>query len=132
MPERKWLIRLPWPSPALSSNSKAKLRKRISAKKTYRESAFWLTKEQKVPSIKGAILTFTYHQPDNRSRDCQNMPWPLKHAIDGIALAMGCDDKKFRCRYPDQFAENVKGGCIFVEVSEPESQEISALHEEAS
>lgn len=114
---KEYLIRLPWPPAELSSNSTAKLRDKIRAKKMHRTAAFWLTKEQSVAKIPNAILEMTYHQPDNRHRDCQNMPASLKAAIDGIAMAMGCDDGKFRVRYPDEFhPENVKGGCVLVHI----------------
>lgn len=114
---REYLIRLPWPPKELSSNSTAKLRDKIRAKKSYRTACWGLAKQQGIACMPTAELHFTYSQPDNRSRDCQNMHHPMKHAIDGIALAMGCDDKDFACHFPARFEEqNVKGGCVLVHV----------------
>lgn len=111
-----YTISLPWPPKELSSNFTGKLRDKLRAKKMHRQAAFWLTKEQRVPCIPDASLTFTYYPPDRRARDCQNMPHSVKAAIDGIAAAMKCDDKLFRCRFPDSFAEVVQNGKIIIEI----------------
>jgi len=66
-----------------------------------------------------AILEFSFHPPDNRRRDVQNMPATVKGAIDGIADAMGCDDSGFRPVFPTEFGANAKGGCVLIHIKPP-------------
>lgn len=113
------VISLPWPPRALSSNgSHGHWRSKAEARRRYRRDAYYAAREAKVQPCPGAVLTFTYHPPDARRRDVQNMPSTLKAAIDGIADAMGHDDHGFRPRFPETFAEPVRGGQIVVTVSE--------------
>ncbi len=114
-----YLIRLPWPEPALWQNKRGKLRDRIRATKNARNYAWAMAREACVATMPDAILEFSFHPPDERRRDAQNMPATQKAAIDGIALAMGCDDNGFRVRWPDQFSEPVKGGCVLVHIKPP-------------
>jgi hypothetical protein len=46
----------------------------------------------------------------------QNMPATMKAQIDGIADAMGVDDRRFRCVWPEVFGARVKGGAVLVTV----------------
>ena len=110
------ILTLPWPSSALHGHAKGNRWPKIKATKIHREAAWALALQAKVQRDPTAALTFTYHPPNNRRRDCQNMPGMLKPAIDGIAQAMGCDDHGFRVRYPDTFGECVKGGAVVVEI----------------
>lgn len=109
-------LTLPWPHKDLTPHAKGNWRPKAKATKAYRELAFWLSKEAGVKADLQAILTFTYHPPNLARRDVQNMHGRLKAAIDGIADAMGCDDNRFRPRFPDHFAAPVKGGAIIVQI----------------
>jgi crossover junction endodeoxyribonuclease RusA len=109
-------IRLPWPSSKLNGHAKGHWRAKALATKRYREACAWLAKEAAVPCDPQAILTFTYYPPNYRRRDAQNMPGMLKAAVDGIADAMGCDDREFRCRFPDGFEGPVPSGLVVVEI----------------
>ena len=113
------LIRLSWPSSSLSSNSRDHWAVVRKAKKAYRY-------EGKIASIESglhnanhthAILKFFFYPPDLRHRDAHNVPGMMKSAIDGIADAMGCDDKNFKCRFPDQFEEPVKNGKVLIKLT---------------
>ena len=114
-----YVIRLPWPEPALWQNRKVHWAKRAKATKSARAEAWALTIEQKVPRIPGAILEFSFHPPSRAKRDIQNMPATQKAAIDGIADAMGCDDNGFRVRWPETFGSIVNGGCVVVTITPP-------------
>lgn len=114
-----YVIRLPWPEPALWQNRKVHWAKRAKATKSARAAAWALTIEQKVPRIPGAILEFSFHPPSRAKRDIQNMPATQKAAIDGIADAMGCDDNGFRVRWPEAFNSIVNGGCVVVKITPP-------------
>lgn len=107
-------ITLSWPSADLSSNARIHWSKRARAVASYRTEARTLAK---VARASGSIIEFAYHPPDNRRRDAHNMPHMLKSAIDGIADAMGRDDSEFRCIFPSQFAEAVKGGAVVVTIT---------------
>ena len=109
-------ITLPWPSKALHAHAKGHWRPKAAATKAYRRVAWLLALEARVTPDPAAVLAFTYHPPDLRRRDCQNMPQAMKAVVDGIADAMNCDDNKFRVRYPEAFGDPVKGGRIVVEV----------------
>lgn len=97
-------IVLSWPHRDLSSNAR-KHRLTVSRRaKVYRHEAWALSKKAKLPaSPSGAVLTFTYHPPDERRRDAQNMPHMLKSAIDGISDALRCDDANMQCVFPVAF-----------------------------
>lgn len=41
-------------------------------------------------------VTLTFCPPDNRHRDLDGMQSNMKHALDGIADAMGVNDRMFR------------------------------------
>ena len=72
--------------------------------------------EAKMEADPEAVLRFTYHQPNSKGRDAQNMPWMLKAYIDGIADAMKVDDNKFQVYYPPAFSDNIKGGLIVCDI----------------
>lgn len=109
----EYTITLPWPDAKLSSNARVHWSQKARLKSQARTAAWALAREQGVKeAMPDASLTFTYHPPDNRRRDVQNVPSMLKAYIDGIADAMGCDDHGFRVHYPAEFAENRPGGAI--------------------
>lgn len=120
---KEYLIRLSWPSRDLSSNARGHWASRSRAVKAYRREAWAMCQRHKVQAMPGAVLEFTYAPPDRRRRDAQNMPHMLKAAIDGIADAMGCDDHGFRCVFPSQFSEPVKGGAVLVHIKPQEERE---------
>lgn len=65
-----------------------------------------------------ARLSFAFH-PAPRSRpDLQNMPATMKAYIDGIADAMGCDDRHFTPIWPETFAPRVKNGAVIITIQE--------------
>lgn len=108
-----YTLRLSWPPAALRSNARPHWAQRHRATAAYRREA-WA--ECKRWGAKGAVLEFTFHPPDSRRRDAQNMPGAVKAAIDGIADAMGRDDAGFRCMFPAAFAAPVKGGAVVVRI----------------
>ena len=124
-----YLIRLSWPDPSLSSNSRDHWAVVRKAKKAQRYEA-------KIASIESglhnanhthAILDFFFFPPDRRRRDAQNMPAMMKSAIDGIADAMGCDDHNFVCRFQGRFEEPVKGGSVLIKLTPKEKPDNSRI-----
>ena len=53
-------------------------------------------------TFKRPRLTFEFHPPPRSRPDCQNLPATQKAAIDGIADALGMDDRLFLCRFPER------------------------------
>ena len=59
-------------------------------------------------------LIFVEYYPPNRRMDVQNVHAMMKAYIDGIADAMGCDDRKFRVDFPNQYAgKDAPGKVVF-------------------
>jgi crossover junction endodeoxyribonuclease RusA len=56
----------------------------------------------------------TFHPPDNRRRDTDNMLASCKASLDGLALAMGVDDADWNLTIAR--ADPVKGGAVVVEI----------------
>lgn len=111
------IIELPWFSPVLSPNEKS-WRKKIPAKKKQRADAYIIAKTtiQNKPRGELLALKLTYHPPDRRRRDLDNCLAATKGALDGIADALGVDDRNFRPITID-FGEVVKGGKIIIEIN---------------
>lgn len=108
-------ISFPWPPAALTPHAKGSPWPKIRATRKYRYEAKILAQIAKVPTAPDARLVFTFHPP-RRAGDPHNIPGRCKALIDGIADAMGCDDRRFRCAWPETFADPVKGGAVIVEV----------------
>jgi crossover junction endodeoxyribonuclease RusA len=93
-------IILPWPSSDLSPNatSHAHWRKRQQAAKRAKADGYMLAAMVGVrppTDDRTIVLTMEFHPPDRRRRDLDNMFGSCKHALDGIAQAMGVDDQRF-------------------------------------
>ncbi len=98
-------IELPWPDRDLQSNGRADRWTKARKTKAARNLARCLCLERpRVECIPDARLVFEYY-PKGFYGDVHNVPSSLKAYIDGIADAMGCDDKKFRVTYPEAWKE---------------------------
>jgi crossover junction endodeoxyribonuclease RusA len=94
------VIDLPWPPKMLSPNSRASWRAKIRPKAEYKTACYWLAFAAGVKPnvIHGGPLDvqIEFIPPDRRPRDVDNMLSSCKAAIDGVAQAMGIDDKHWR------------------------------------
>lgn len=72
----------------------------------------------KILLSKTVPLKLTFAMPDNRHRDLDNLLASQKHALDGIAQALGVDDKCFRPITIDVARDSKKQGFVIVEVGE--------------
>lgn len=115
-----YVVRLPWPEPALWQNRRVHWRVRAKATKAARMSAWGIACDEGLftSGIKSPRLVFSFYPPDRRKRDLQNMPATMKAAIDGIADALGVDDHGFKVAWPEAFGEPRPGGLVVVEISE--------------
>lgn len=66
----------------------------------------------KLPAEGRIPITITFHPPDNRRRDRDNMQASLKYGLDQVARTLGVDDYRFDPTY--RFADPIKGGKVLV------------------
>jgi crossover junction endodeoxyribonuclease RusA len=107
------MIVLPWPPSSLSGHNNGAWHSKARIVATHRAWAFHATRAAK-PAIPGEgdiRITFRFVPPDNRG-DRTNYPNRIKPYIDGIAEALGINDKRFLPSYT--FAEPEKPGRVEV------------------
>ena len=123
------LIRLPFPDPALfpnRANGKHWTATRALKDKA-RADAYLLAKNAAgvdLARIRGICdergfyrMRLTFMTPDRRRRDLDGMLGACKHAIDGIAAAIGVDDSMFRPVVLDWDVSPFKSaGSVLVEI----------------
>lgn len=113
-------IRLPWPDKALSPNAPGQhwAKKGRAAKAAY-GMAWAVTLEalkgEKVawPAVK---LHWVFHPKTANRVDDDNAEASCKHYRDGIAKALGIDDKHFTATR--EIADPIKGGAVIVHIEE--------------
>ena len=114
-------IRLPWPPKELSPNARVHWAKKSGKAKRYRQDALMLARPavSRCPAALCADtyrLSLTFHPPDRRRRDLDNMLASIKAGIDGIADALGVDDQHFSLRL--ERGEPTKGGEVVAVITE--------------
>lgn len=110
-------VDLPWPSTDLSPNARVHWSRKAKATKEARNVARWLTAAAKGRTeVTGGIgVSLTFHPPDKRRRDADNLLSSCKGVLDGIADALGIDDSRFEVSF--RIGEPVKGGSVRVEIT---------------
>jgi crossover junction endodeoxyribonuclease RusA len=112
-------IVLKWPSNKLSPNARVHWSKKYEATKAVRAAAGWATRAVVKPGAfdpATPIRVVTIIFPPARYRfDEDNLKARCKAIYDGIADAIGVDDRHFR-HQPIVMAETVKGGCVRIEL----------------
>jgi crossover junction endodeoxyribonuclease RusA len=132
------IVTLPWPDKRLKPNGSHGHWAVVSkARKLAREAARLLTSDamQKHLATRAHFegehplpITVTFYPPDRRRRDDDNMVASFKGFRDGIADALGVDDRRFRPHY--FFAEPEKPGRV--EVSFPRNTQVPVPSERDS
>ncbi len=110
------MIFLPWPDPRLSPNAREDRRAIAGIRKAQKDTAFWLAKKAALsfPHLsKQPHVRITFHPPDKRRRDLDNLLASIKSALDGVALATGVDDSLWGLTIIK--ADPVKGGSVVIE-----------------
>lgn len=115
-------IELPWPDPKLAPNRRngkhwssthaAKL-KRLSDARILTLQA--MRQQDYVPPTGALPVVVTFHVPDKRRRDSDNLLASLKADLDGVSQALGVDDQLFDPMTLRR-GEPVKGGRVVLEV----------------
>jgi len=87
------IVELPWPPPCLSPNSRKDRRGTTRTRKNYKGTWWAIAKAAKFQPTDHLVITF--HPPDKRARDMDNMLGAIKYGLDGLALAAGQDDSEW-------------------------------------
>ena len=94
-------VTFPWPPRECSPNWRGHWSTRAKAAKQYKHACFVLAKEAKLALPDGydgpLHLWMTFHKPSRRQMDDDNLVAMFKPGRDGLALALGVDDKRFVC-----------------------------------
>lgn len=111
-------ITLPWPPLELSPNFRENWDKKHAPKKKYYSDCFYLTKSQNQNMAFGKTaniaLKITFHPKTKRFPDLDNCLSWIKHGLDGVAKALGINDKQFRPITID-FGDSIEGGKVVIE-----------------
>jgi crossover junction endodeoxyribonuclease RusA len=95
------MITLPWSPKELSPNNHhVHWAKKARAAKKYKTACWALALEAKLEApAEGPIdLYIEFVPPDRCGRDLDNMLASIKSGLDGLALALGVNDRRFRLR----------------------------------
>lgn len=109
---------LPWPPRECSPNWRGHWASRAAAVKRYRAHCWALAKEARLRiDWEGDVhLWLDFVPPDKRARDDDNIIASFKGGRDGLADALGIDDKRFRA-HPYVATETMRGGGVRVRVT---------------
>lgn len=109
---------LPWPPAALSPNSRAHWTARRAAMESSKRLAWASAQAAKwvIPAGPRAHLWIDFYPPTRRLPDDDNMLARVKGYRDGIALALGVDDRVF-VSHPYVRDEVRKGGEVRVRIT---------------
>lgn len=91
-------IVLPWPPSILNPNKRAHFRQVAPIKAAYRKACYVLAKQSGVViDWSGDIHAWIdFYPPDKRHRDDDNIIAAFKAGRDGLADALGVNDRRFR------------------------------------
>ncbi len=95
---------LPWPPKELSPNARQHWARHFKAKKAYRTECYMQARiagvtTQSLAGAPKAHVSLTFYPPDRRARDADNMIAAMKSGLDGLADALGLDDRHFRITF---------------------------------
>jgi crossover junction endodeoxyribonuclease RusA len=108
-------VTLPWPPVELSPNARVHWATKSRATKKYRNACCLLATAERLKAEEGELaMTVTFCPPDRRSYDDDNLIARFKAGRDGVADALGVDDRLFRPVYAQ--GEPVKGGAVVISI----------------
>jgi crossover junction endodeoxyribonuclease RusA len=111
------VLRMPWPPVRLSPNARLHWRAKHRVIRSYRTecaAAVGMTAGRRLPPGR-LLLDLTFHPPDRRSRDRDNMLASFKAGIDGMAQALGIDDSRF-VEMAFRVGDPVAGGAVVARI----------------
>lgn len=97
------MIFLPFPPKELSPNARLHWAKTAKAKKIYRLECFIEAKLQGITKLddpkKPINVSLVFYPPDKRKRDWDNALAAAKAGLDGLADALGVDDRNWKLSF---------------------------------
>lgn len=92
---------LPWPPKECSPNGRLHWARKAKAARAYREACYVLARQARLvaPDSERIALSIEFYPPDRRARDDDNVIASFKAGRDGLADALGVDDRRFACTY---------------------------------
>lgn len=108
-------LTVPWPHKSLNPNARVSFWELGRKKKAYSTGCGWEAVQAGLRNVKANSLAvkITFHPPDNRRRDRDNMVAAFKSGQDGIAKIIGVDDHYWVPTY--LWGEPVKFGRVALE-----------------
>ena len=107
------IIELPWPDSTLVGHNNGHWRNKARIVATHRSWAFHATREARLTVAEdGDICVHISFTPPHNRGDRTNMPNLMKPYLDGIAEALGVNDKRFLPSY--EFCPANKPGKVVV------------------
>jgi crossover junction endodeoxyribonuclease RusA len=110
------IIKLPFPAKELFPNKKNGKHwgATVAIKNNQKKHGYYVTRAAGTFEDKGGNipLSLLYLTPDKRHRDCDNMLAASKALLDGVAAALGVDDKRFKPILIDWVLGPKEGGLI--------------------
>lgn len=113
------ILVLPWPPKGLSPNDRIHWAKKAKITKAYRNISRVLTMQAGLvaPTTERILLVMEFVPPDRRARDDDNLIASCKGLRDGIADALGIDDKRFVTQF-SLSGDVARGGMVLVRLGE--------------
>lgn len=113
-------MNFPWPPKELSPNARLHFMKVARVKKSYRNTCRLLALAMGAKALalapSGRLhVELTFYPPDRRHRDQDNMLAAMKAGLDGLADAIGVDDRNFKTTFQVANQTSV-GGRVKVEI----------------
>lgn len=96
------MIYLPFPPKSLSPNARLHWSAIAREKKAFRLECFFEARRQGITKLKEAkalTVALEFFPPDRRARDWDNMLAAMKSGLDGLADALGVDDRNWRLTF---------------------------------
>lgn len=105
---------LPWPPMILNPNKRSHWRKKNPIKADYREVCRAIAEmHQGLVFTSDIAMSVTFHAPDRRKRDLDNLLAACKAGFDGMSKALSIDDSRLR-PITVQRGEKVAGGRVAI------------------
>lgn len=121
-------VTMPWPPRDLSPNARLHWSRKARAAKKYRHdcwalalAAFPYRGRPVFEECEEIHVWMTYLPPDKRHRDLDNCLASSKALLDGLADALGVNDRRFRL-HPYLSDKVIKGGAVEVRLSKGPQQ----------
>lgn len=105
-------VELPWPPRELSPNARKHWSVVAKHKKQYRQLCWAMVKQSNIKPA-NLVVTLTFYRPSKRHMDLDNCLAMMKSGLDGVADALGVNDRHFKLTVT--MAEET-GGYVYMEL----------------